>query len=111
MFHTPEDYWVMVSNSFYFHPYLGKIPILTHVFKWVETTNQIKTEPDNAPLEEKNRIVGCSFFQHQVLMVDFDRSIFCYQKWFEVPEKHPQVLRRHSLDRLDDPEAYIKYIS
>ena len=25
---------------FYFHPYLGKIPILTSIFfKWVETTN------------------------------------------------------------------------
>ena len=22
-----------------FHPYLGKIPILTNIFKWVETTN------------------------------------------------------------------------
>ena len=28
---------------FYFHPYLGKIPILTNSFqiKWVETTNQV----------------------------------------------------------------------
>ena len=32
------------SNIFYFHPYLGKIPILTSIFfKWVETTNQIGT--------------------------------------------------------------------
>ena len=31
----------MVSNIFYFHPYLGKIPILTSIFfKWVETTKQ-----------------------------------------------------------------------
>ena len=28
------------SNIFYFHPYLGKIPILTSIFfKGVETTN------------------------------------------------------------------------
>ena len=27
--------WVVVSNIFYFHPYLGKIPILTSIFfKW-----------------------------------------------------------------------------
>ncbi len=32
--------WVMVSNIFYFHPYLGRIPILTSIFfNWVETTN------------------------------------------------------------------------
>ena len=24
--------WVVVSNMFYFHPYLGKIPILTNIF-------------------------------------------------------------------------------
>ena len=28
-------------NVFYFHPYLGKIPILTNIFKGVETTNQM----------------------------------------------------------------------
>ena len=26
-------FWVMVSNISYFHPYLGKIPILTSIFK------------------------------------------------------------------------------
>ena len=32
--------WVVVSNIFYFYPYLGKIPILTSIFfKGVETTN------------------------------------------------------------------------
>ena len=32
--------WLVVSNIFYFHPYLGKIPILTIIFfKGVETTN------------------------------------------------------------------------
>ena len=25
--------WVVVSNIFYFHPYLGKIPILTNFFQ------------------------------------------------------------------------------
>ena len=25
--------WVVVSNMFYFHPYLGKIPILTNIFQ------------------------------------------------------------------------------
>ena len=25
--------WVVVSNIFYFHPYLGKIPILTNIFR------------------------------------------------------------------------------
>jgi len=25
--------WMVVSNIFYFHPYLAKIPILTHIFQ------------------------------------------------------------------------------
>ena len=25
--------WVVVSNIFHFHPYLGKIPILTNIFQ------------------------------------------------------------------------------
>ena len=31
---TVED-WVVVSNIFYVHPYLGKIPILTNIFQQV----------------------------------------------------------------------------
>ena len=35
-----KDFWVVVPNIFYFHPDLGKIPILTSIFfKWVESTN------------------------------------------------------------------------
>ena len=34
--------WVVVSNIFYFHPYLGKFPIWLIFFKVVETTNQIE---------------------------------------------------------------------
>ena len=30
---TCGHYWKVVSNIFYFHPYLGKIPILTHIFQ------------------------------------------------------------------------------
>ena len=39
----------MVSNIFYFHPYLGKIPILTNIFQGVETTNQKIKHPIDAP--------------------------------------------------------------
>ena len=28
-----EFIWVVVSNIFVFHPYLGKIPILTNMFQ------------------------------------------------------------------------------
>ena len=31
-FEIKIGYWVVVSNIFYFHPYLGKIPILTNIF-------------------------------------------------------------------------------
>ena len=33
MFHHPYQIWVMVSNIFRFHSYLGKIPILTNIFQ------------------------------------------------------------------------------
>ena len=36
--------WVVVSSIFYFHPYLGKIPIWLLFFKGVETTNQLSNE-------------------------------------------------------------------
>ena len=28
-----DIFWVVVSNIFYFYPYLGKIPILTNIFQ------------------------------------------------------------------------------
>ena len=36
--------WVVVSNIFYFHPYLGKWSNLTNIFQmgWKKTTNQMK---------------------------------------------------------------------
>ena len=35
--------WVVVSNMFYFHPYLGKIPNLTSIFlKWVGKNHQLE---------------------------------------------------------------------
>ena len=40
--------WLVVSHIFYFHPNLGKIPILTSIFfRWVgSTTNQPKSRVD-----------------------------------------------------------------
>ena len=36
-----KDNWVVVSNIFYRHPYLGKMnPIWLIFFRWVENTNQ-----------------------------------------------------------------------
>ena len=32
-YYTMDRKWVVVSNIFYFHPYLGKIPILTNIFQ------------------------------------------------------------------------------
>ena len=32
--------WWWFQHFFYFHPYLGKIPIWTNIFRWVESTNQ-----------------------------------------------------------------------
>ena len=30
---TIDLYWLVVSNIFYFHPNLGKIPILSNIFQ------------------------------------------------------------------------------
>ena len=30
---NPSFFWLVVSNIFYFHPYLGKIPILANIFQ------------------------------------------------------------------------------
>ena len=49
-----EENWVVVSKIFYFHPYLGKIPILTNIFQmgW------------NHQLEyEKKRLAGVYFLE------------------------------------------------
>ena len=46
-------------SIFYFHPYLGKIPILTNTFfNWVETTNYqfIQPDPTIFPLGLADRI-------------------------------------------------------
>ena len=37
--------FLVVSNIFYFHPYLGRFPFWLIFFKGVETTNQIHTSP------------------------------------------------------------------
>ena len=56
-----DVYLVVVSNIFYFHPYLGNIPILTTVifFKWVgSTTNQYLYSAYNTPLITKKPIIS-----------------------------------------------------
>ena len=38
-------YWVVISNIFYFHPYLGKIPILTNIFQmWLKPPTRFMNE-------------------------------------------------------------------
>ena len=41
-----HEHWVVVSNIFYFHPYLGKISILTNIFQmgWNHQLEKISTE-------------------------------------------------------------------
>ena len=47
--------WVVVSEIFYVHPYLGKISILTSIFfKWVETTNQGWVASENGFMAGEN---------------------------------------------------------
>ena len=38
--------WVVVSNIFYVHPYLGRFPFWLIFFRWVETTNQVMVNRD-----------------------------------------------------------------
>ena len=45
---TTSIFWVVVSKIFYFHPYLGKIPILTNIF-WMGWNHQLEQHfaPEN----------------------------------------------------------------
>ena len=52
-----NENWVVVSNIFCVHPYLGKIPNLTNIFKGVETTNKKR-----ADVFFENQIRGPPFF-------------------------------------------------
>ena len=47
----PEINWVVVSNIFYFYPYLGKIPMLTNIFQrgW-------NHQPVNVCFSTENRV-------------------------------------------------------
>ena len=59
-FLTPMDSWVVVSNMFYFHPYLGKIPILTNIFQMHWNHQPDKTEVFQGFWELLWPIVWCS---------------------------------------------------
>ena len=43
----PNNNWLVVSNISYFHPYLGKIPILTNIFQmgWNKTNQKTRGAP------------------------------------------------------------------
>ena len=42
-----KQIWVVVSNIFYFHPYLGKISDLTHIFQmdWNHQPEMLRKPP------------------------------------------------------------------
>ena len=60
--------WVVVSNIFYFHPYLGKIPILTNIFQM-----GCNHQPDN--LCERR------FYILMFCLVMIFRSASWYSRW------------------------------
>ena len=61
--YVPIDKWkkqmvsyLVVSNIFYFHPYLGKIPILTNIFQrgWNhQVVSQFQKRNDSCPLKSR----------------------------------------------------------
>ena len=50
-----QQNWVVVSNIFYFHPYLGKTPILTNIFQ-VGWNHQLEKHRNN--FNQKNMFIG-----------------------------------------------------
>ena len=46
------DDWVVVSSILYFHPYLGKIPILTNIFQ-MGWNHQLDDVEDEHPIESQ----------------------------------------------------------
>ena len=85
-------FWLMVSNVFYFHPYLGKIPILTPIFfKWVENTNQIsmmnprKSKNQTLPIGSREFFVWIILKTILCLVLDFQGNCLFLG---DVPKKH-----------------------
>ena len=57
-----QKVWLVVSNIFYFHPYLGKIPILTNIFQrgW---NHQLEVDGPQLWMRQKRLNVTCLFLE------------------------------------------------
>ena len=98
--------WVVVSNIFYFHPYLGKITILTSIFfRWVVQPPTsfllgwwIPTESQGRPFQifhpykiKDQEMVSQKVFRgaiFQPCFFVFNWSIGCYLNWWLVKLAH-----------------------
>ena len=81
----------MVSNIFYFHPYLGKIPILTNIFQW-GWNHQLVYQPGvgsrcflvshELPSSEPQRLMLCSNgFVHVMMQQRYTSILMCFLAW------------------------------
>ena len=78
-------HWVVVSNIFYFHPYLGKIPILTHIFQrgWNHQLDQHVTS---------TKILGSSLLQSMFGHESGD-LVLIMGSWIRETSQGPIVIR------------------
>ncbi len=64
--HEETNCWVVVSKIFYFHPYLGKIPILTNIFQrgWNHQLDWVLLKPGrhSSGLQPVIRLMESFFF-------------------------------------------------
>ena len=81
--------WVVVSNIFYFHPYLGKIPILTNIFQtgWNHQLDKHSigncwwTSSSCSNLYNSCELVDPTYRGRHMVLVDFNlppRSCQCF---------------------------------
>jgi len=71
---------------FYFHPYLQKIPILTNLFKWVETTQQANLSYlwmcFHERLSLRRKMAPLGWAKQKIAEVMHLQRYFFFNQWF-----------------------------
>ena len=103
MSHSPFSHFLGGGNSniFYFHPYLGKIPILTNIFRRSWNTNQlcvgrnfICCENNSKDKTGQSLKLSPHFLWHQTQILCWKLPLQpCYLKWRRLSKRGWDILQ------------------
>ena len=92
--------WVMVSNIFHFHPYLGKIPILTNIFQlgWNHRLEEFMSQLELSIIGWFVWKVGrCVNFECVHIFGSMSGSIWFGSQWIrQCIAKQPEYIRHNN---------------